>query len=173
MARLAETKPRIPFYDREFGLSDKKIIDLYLSTQLPFKPNCVFVMMSFKTEDMRDVFTAIKDACARLGLDAVRVDENFGSGVIIREIATMINEAEFIVCDLTHERPNVYYELGYAHGTGNNSENILLIAKEGTDPHFDIALLRIQFYKSTEHLRSIVTSSLEYMRNKTREKNRA
>jgi hypothetical protein len=163
MARLAETKARIPFYDKEFGLSDQRTLELYLSTQVPFRPNLVFVMMSFLSDEMQDAYAAIQDACARIGLDALRIDENIGSGLIVREIATMINEAEFIVCDLTHERPNVYYELGYAHGTGNSADNILLIARDGTKPHFDIAPLRIHFYRSTEHLRSVISDKLDRM----------
>ena len=40
-------------------------------------------------------------------------------GGSLDDISELILKAEFIVCDLTLERPNVYYELGYAHGAGN------------------------------------------------------
>jgi hypothetical protein len=73
------------------------------------------------------------------------------------------------VFDLTYERPNVYYELGYAHGVGNEPLDILLIAKYGTKVHFDISPYRIQFYKSTEHLRQLVARNLRGMIEKTRE----
>ena len=74
-----------------------------------------------------------------------------------------IERAEFIICDLTNERPNVYYELGYAHGVGNEGADILLIAKEGTTLHFDIGPLRVQYYSSTEHLRTIISANLKQM----------
>jgi hypothetical protein len=59
------------------------------------------------------------------------VSGNAGSGLVIREITDLIERCEFIICDLTNERLNVYYELGYAHGVGNEAREILLIAKEG------------------------------------------
>jgi hypothetical protein len=97
-----------------------------------------------------------------------RVDETAGSGLVIREITDLIERAEFIICDLTRERPNVYYELGYAHGAGNEAMDILLIAEEGTTLHFDIAPLRVHFYSSTEHLRSVVSAGLKAMIKATR-----
>ena len=131
--------------------------------KLKFLKDLVFVGMSFKGEDQEEVFTAIKEACKELNLSARRVDENYSSGFIILEIIDMIEKAEFIIFDLTHERPNVYYELGYAHGLGNSPSDILLIAKEGTQLHFDIAALRIRFYKSTEDLRKIIRLYLSQM----------
>jgi hypothetical protein len=125
--------------------------------------------MSFKGEGMPDTYSAIKDECAKLKLNAIRVDENTGSGFIIKEIIDLIEKAEFIICDLTHERPNVYYELGYAHGIGNQPLNILLIARDGTTLHFDIAPLRVQYYRSTEHLRTILAANLKEMIRLTRE----
>lgn len=132
-----------------------------------FIPNLVFVIMAF-SEGMQDTYSAIKDECHRLNLIPRRVDENIGSGLIIKEITDLIEKAEFIICDLTYERPNVYYELGYAHGVGNESDEILLIAKEGTTLHFDIAPFRVQYYRSTEHLRRILNTSLTAMINMTR-----
>jgi hypothetical protein len=125
--------------------------------------NLVFVAMPFSGTDTDNTYSAIKDECNKLGLDPSRVDENVGSGYIIREVIDLIERAEFAIFDLSEERPNVYYELGYAHGVGNEAEDILLIAKAGTSIHFDITPLRIQLYNSTEHLRSIINESLKQM----------
>jgi hypothetical protein len=72
--------------------------------------------MSFQRGNSNEVFSAIKDVCKSLRLNASRVDENFTSGFIILEIVNLIEQAEFLIFDLTEERPHVYYELGYAHG---------------------------------------------------------
>jgi hypothetical protein len=125
-----------------------------------FEKGLVFVAMAFKGSEGADVFSAIKEVCKQLRLKARRVDENFTSGFIILEIVHLIEQAEFIVFDLTHERPNVYYELGYAHGVGNDPSNILLLAKAGTKLHFDIQSLRVMFYDSTEDLRRLVKANL-------------
>jgi hypothetical protein len=150
------------FYDEQLGRPDFDPYD-----QGTFERNLVFVAMSFN-QDMQEVYSAIKDECTKLGLRATRVDENIGSGFIIREITDLIERAEFIVFDLTHERPNVYYELGYAHGVGNEPLDVLLIAKEGTNIHFDIAPFRVQFYGTIDQLHFIVSSSLKVMIQKTR-----
>ena len=135
---------------------------------LGFESGSVFVAMSFRGDGMDDSFAAIRKACKSLKLVARRVDELNSSGVIILEIVHLIERAEFIVVDLTHERPNVYYELGYAHGVGNLPSNILLIAKDGTDLHFDIAALRVRYYKSIADLERLVKTSLTGMINSSR-----
>jgi hypothetical protein len=151
------------FYDEQFHGSDWDPDD-----PGEFEPNLVFVGMSFVGQEMADVYSAIKDECTKLNLNPKRVDENVGSGFVIQEIKNLIERAEFIIFDLSNERPNVYYELGYAHGVGNQAMDILLLAKEGTKLHFNIAPLRIQYYLSTEHLRKIVSSSLQEMIRTTR-----
>lgn len=151
------------FMDREFGRYNYDPND-----EGDFEQGLVFVIMQFRGQEMTDVYSAIKDECNKLELRAKRVDENVGSGFVIREITDLIERSEFIICDLTNERPNVYYELGYAHGVGNEGNDILLIAKEGTVLHFDIAPLRVQYYSSTEHLREIIYSNLKKMIEVTR-----
>ncbi len=152
------------FYDQQFRSGNWSPDD-----PGDFEHGLVFVAMSFAGQDMNDVYSAIKDECIKLSLRPVRVDENVGSGFVIQEIKDLIERAEFIIFDLTKERPNVYYELGYAHGVGNEAEDILLLAREGTNLHFDIAPLRVQFYRSTEHLRNIVNSNIKEMIRLTRE----
>lgn len=133
-----------------------------------FEKNLVFVAMPLSGQDMSDAYSAIKDECRKLKLKATRVDDGSGSGFIIKQITDLIERAEFLIFDLTHERPNVYYELGYAHGVGNEATDILLLAREGTTLHFDIAALRVHYYSSTERLRSIVATNLKTMMKESR-----
>lgn len=151
------------FYDEQFGRPNHDPYDNGIFTR-----NLVFIGMSISGQDMEESYKVIKDECDKLQLNAVRVDENVGSGFIIREITQLIEDAEFIVFDLTNERPNVYYELGYAHGVGNESNDILLVAQVNTIIHFDISPMRINFYKNTEHLRDIMRINLSEMITKTR-----
>jgi hypothetical protein len=126
------------FMDSEFGRPDYDAND-----RGEFDEGLVFVVMPFTGQEMDDTYEAIKDECRNIGLSARRVDEVAGSGFVIRQVTDLIERAEFLICDLTRERPNVYYELGYAHGVGNEGIDILLVAQEGTTLHFDIAPLRV------------------------------
>ncbi len=150
------------FMDEQFGTNDYNRDD-----DGDFEADLVFIAMSFD-KDMDDVHSAIKEECSKLGLKLVRADDSYGSGFIIREVTNLIEKAEFLIFDLTQERPNVYYELGYAHGVENESKEILLIAREGTKIHFDNSPLRIRFYKDLSSLRDIVSSSLNWMIRNTR-----
>jgi hypothetical protein len=133
-----------------------------------FEPNLVFVIMPF-SDELDESYFAIKDECSRLGLNTKRVDENVGAGLVIDEITELIEDAEFIICDLTMERPNVYYELGYAHGVGNEPLDLFLIAREGTVLHFDIAPYRVHYYRSTEQLRSLIRNKFAALVKENRE----
>ncbi|HEU0143149.1 MAG TPA: hypothetical protein VFQ47_00030 [Nitrososphaera sp.] len=124
----------------------------------------VFVGMAFDLpSNLSDTFQAIKRACATAGLNAVRVDDIQDSGPIPVQILKAIEDAEFLIFDLTVERPNVYYELGYAHGAGNRSEEIILVAKSGTKIHFDVAHLRITYYDSAIDLEQKLLPKFKYM----------
>ena len=76
-----------------------------------FTRNLVFVIMPF-SDDMESVYQAIQDECSTVGLITRRADDVPGSAIVLRDITEAIEEAEFLIVDLTHERPNVYYELG-------------------------------------------------------------
>jgi hypothetical protein len=151
---------RNDYHDDEYEEDDDDIDE--------FEPNLVFVIMPF-SDELDDAYMAIKDECSRQGLETKRVDDNVGAGLIIVEITELIEDAEFIICDLTKERPNVYYELGYAHGIGNQPLDLFLIAREGTVLHFDIAPYRVHYYGSTEHLRSLIRTKFASLVKKNRD----
>lgn len=150
---------------RETSFGDEQFRDC--TSKADFEINSVFVIMSFSPKN-DDVYSAIKDECKKIKLRCIRVDDEPGSGLILRKIFNLIEKSEFIIVDLSDERPNVYYELGYAHGVGNEEHDILLVAQKGTKLHFDIAPLCVHFYSSTEHLREIVNENLKRMIKLTR-----
>ena len=129
----------------------------------PFQKNSVFIIMPFTGENVSETYKCIKEECAKLRLKATRVDESLGSTEIVEEIYRGIRRAEFIICDLTLQRPNVYYELGYAHGVGNKPLDLFVIAREGTQLHFDVAGLHVQFFSGTRELRQLIRNRFKPM----------
>ncbi|MEA2095706.1 MAG: hypothetical protein U9P73_03285, partial [Candidatus Cloacimonadota bacterium] len=100
----------------------------------PIDSKLVFVIISFQ-DDMNPVFDGIKAAGDTFGLNVKRVKDVIGDYKITDQVIQMINSANFIVTDLTHERPNIYFELGYARGLG---KTVITIARKGTNVHFDV-----------------------------------
>lgn len=96
--------------------------------------NLVFVISSF-TPEMEPSYLAITSAAQAAGLRAERVKDVPGDYRITDRILKMIGQARFIVADLTNERPNVYFELGYARGLG---KTVITIVRSGTNIHFDV-----------------------------------
>jgi hypothetical protein len=94
----------------------------------------VFVISSF-TPEMEPSYLAITSAAQAVGLHAERVKDIPGDYRITDLILRMIRQARFIVADLTHERPNVYFELGYARGLG---KTVITILRSGASIHFDV-----------------------------------
>jgi hypothetical protein len=114
------------------------------------EPDKVFVAMPFSDTSL-DTYTTISRAVINLrkGTKAYRVDSKPGSFPVLQEIERAIDSCWLVVCDLTDEKPNVYYELGYAVARG---KRVICIAKRGTNLHFDVAGRRILFFDSFTHL---------------------
>lgn len=94
----------------------------------------VFVVCSFDP-DMDPVFDAVVGAAASVGLRAVRVKDCRGDYRVTDKILTLVRDARLVVADLSHEGPNVYFELGYARGLG---KTVITILRAGTTAHFDV-----------------------------------
>jgi hypothetical protein len=129
-----------------------EIASKYNGTQME---NIAFIMMRVSSEDpaLQDSLNAIKRATSQHGIEGVRVDEIEHSKKITDVILQKIRNSRFLICDITNERPNVYYEIGYAHGI---EKEVILVAKEGTNLHFDIKDYNVIFYKSYSELESRV-----------------
>jgi hypothetical protein len=77
----------------------------------------VFAAMPF-AGNYDDTFeVGIQGACLDLGYKAVRVDHQTFVGDIVSEIKMLIKKSAAVVGDLSESRPNVLYEIGFAHAS--------------------------------------------------------
>ena len=120
-----------------------------------FTKNLVFLGMPFD-ENMQNTRKAIREVVEELGMDLYVADEEVTADDISKEIKEKIENAEFIIFDLTGANPNVFYELGYTEGAGNEGEDLFLIAKKESKIPFNISTRRIHFYEDAYDLREIL-----------------
>lgn len=121
--------------------------------------NYAFIVMAMDSSDgeLEDKLEAIQEAAAKLSIKAERIDDQISNRRITDRVLESIACAEFVICDLTKERPNVYYEAGYAQGLGKLP---IYLAKLGTDIHFDVKDYPIVLYRNLKELKEKLTERL-------------
>jgi hypothetical protein len=156
-------------------IEEKKIVNLKGSvsaskTPVPsglssYVPNTAFILMQIdpSKHELDDVLITIKEVCSKFGIDAIRSDEIEHSGIITDVVLDKIKTSEFIIADLTGERQNVYYEIGYAHALGKRP---ILYRRKGTNLHFDLKLHNVPEYQSCNELKNLLKKRLESITNR-------
>ncbi|MBL8875024.1 MAG: hypothetical protein JNM86_04430 [Phycisphaerae bacterium] len=127
-------------------------------------PSAVFVGMAFGREGCDDVFDLINEVCEDYDLQALRAhaEQVIGSPTIDEVIHDLLDEVDFAIFDLTHERPSVAHEIGMADrelGSGF----ILLVARDKTPRYANIQGRIVNYYRDLEDLRTILDRQLEAM----------
>jgi hypothetical protein len=120
--------------------------------QVQIQRGYAFVAMPMDEDNPQlvDVYEAIKTAASDCGIVAQRIDEDESSERITDRILESIRKAEFVIVDLTEERPNVFFEAGYAHGFGKLP---IYIARHATQIHFDVKDYPVIFFQNMKELR--------------------
>lgn len=101
---------------------------------MPASKPFVFVLMPF-AESFRDIYLfGIKQTCEQLGCYCERVDEQIYHESILSRIYNQIAKADILIADMSDRNPNVFYEVGYAHGLG---KKVILLTQKSEDIPFD------------------------------------
>ena len=130
-----------------------------------FNANTAFVMMQIDHGNpaLEDTYETIKECFRKYGINAIRADEIEHQDVITDQIINAIKTSEFLLADLTGERPSVYYEIGYAHCLNRRP---IMFRKSGSNVHFDIAAYNCPEYENQTKLKEQLMKRLEALTNR-------
>jgi len=114
---------------------------------MPEEPSTfrAFVLMPFG-EAFDPVYSGLLEpALAAAGYEVTRADSVIDQQNVLRDIVTGIERADLVVADLTGLNPNVFYELGIAHGLGIAT---ILITQALDEVPFELRAYRVKAYST-------------------------
>jgi len=130
-----------------------------------YRAGTAFIMMWMDPQhpELIDVADAVRSVFRSFGIKAVRADDIEHEGLITERVLNEIRLSEFLFGDLTGMRPNVYYEVGFAHALG---KRVILFRRSGTGLHFDLAGYNCPEHENLKDLREKLTKRLVHVTNR-------
>lgn len=117
----------------------------------------------FREYDLR--FEAVERVISEAGAVAIRIDKEHALEDLVGRIKKEIRGAQFVVADLTDERPSCYFEAGFAEALGKKVIYVASkqsVAKPGTKTviHFDIHM-NMNYFTNHEELKEKLSGAIE------------
>ena len=122
-----------------------------VSLALRIQPKSVMVIMSFSDDPaLAKAYESYKAVCTELEYRCSRIDDESNVPRILPEILSRIAACAFTIVDLSDEKTNVYYELGYADAL---KKPLIVTAKRGTKLPFDVKDIPVIFWENQRGLK--------------------
>ncbi|MGR3310050.1 MAG: hypothetical protein ACUZ77_04680 [Candidatus Brocadiales bacterium] len=133
-----------------------------------YRPNTGFMLMPFKDPSLKDFYEVhIKNFLkSEMKIEILRADDFCDNDVIIDTIYSQIENAEFVIAEISAPNKNVFYELGYADA---KQKDIIAILRPGKTPDFfDRAHIRWIGYdiKDPQPFKERLAETIKTIRNK-------
>jgi nucleoside 2-deoxyribosyltransferase len=108
-------------------------------------------------KEFDDRFNAIEQIMPDYQSVAIRIDKEHPLEDLVARIKSEIDKAQFIIADLTDERPSCYYEAGYAEARHKPiiyvaSKESVIAPPKATKIHFDVHM-NVNFFASITELK--------------------
>jgi SIR2-like protein/uncharacterized protein DUF4145 len=141
-SRLRASRPDV-FEAVEAEVIQRAVRSRESATVMEATSRLCFVMMPFGRSYDGVYRSMIAPTAAEQGLAVLRADEMSGSGFVMEQIRTAIQQSRLCIADISDNNANVLYEVGFANALG---KAIVLLARRGSDLPFDVAHQRVVLY---------------------------
>lgn len=125
-----------------------------------------FVIMAYGSRVLDSYYdAAIKPTVERARLRCVRPDQLPDTTKISDQIANGIRESRVVIADLTRDRPNCYFEAGFALAAGKD----IIFQRLVSEPefphviHFDVSDYQHMVYGTAQELSTQLADRLRYV----------
>ncbi|HHT9123699.1 MAG TPA: hypothetical protein ACFYEF_12585 [Candidatus Wunengus sp. YC63] len=135
-----------PIEGRALGLVAWKSAATFKSFKATALRPIVFVAMEY-SDTLQTIYNnVIFPVAVDAGFECRRAIDARSPGIIIDDIHDDIRNAAVIIAELSSRNPNVYYEIGFASGEGQET---ILLAETDTHLPFNLSLRRCIFYENS------------------------
>lgn len=124
----------------------------------------VFVVMKIGDNDLDQIYLkAIRPAILDHDFKPVQISYLHDNAKISQQILSEIRNSQIVIADLTFERPNCYFEVGYALALG---KNLILTSSKKTIVHFDLYDNRRIVWEDANDFRNQLSEQIKLIKNK-------